>query len=390
LLEGELEDFGAEVLIRLVSGSQRSGRLQLQRASGRAELMFSAGSVCRAFSSFAGEPLGVRLVGDGLVSRRRLRVALDEQVRQQVRLGQVLVEEGDIAQEYLAEVLREQMMDRILDILEWETGTFVWAPAEEIRLDESVVVTAREIFEERIRRAATSGTVIQEMTDKQEADGGGGTEPSAERHETSTSPSWHLNNQAPKGVFDVVVVCTGNQFRSPIVEGLMKASTSSLPLRVISVGTQDLGAAPALPEAVDLASDFGVDLREHRARSLHGINLSGADLVIGFEHAHVAAAVVEAEASYERTFTILELISLLEEVRVSGHEDPVERAKAAVEAAHRRRPPGASLAPLAQISDPIGLGPTVYKQTADRLRMLTRQLLDRLFGYVPMSPPPPR
>jgi len=389
LLEGEIEDFGADVLIRLISGSQKSGRLQLRRAFGQAELMFSSGSVCSAFSSFAGEPLGVRLVGDGSVSRRRLRVALDEHVKQQVRLGQVLVEEGDIATEYLDVVLRAQMMDRILDILEWETGTFMWAPVDEIRLDDVVVVTAREIFNERVRRAEAAGTVIQQMIDTPGATGGRGPEEFADGHDPSANVSWNLNNESSKGVFDVVVVCTGNQFRSPIVEGLMKASTSRLPLRVTSVGTKDLGAAPALPEAVDLASEFGVDLSEHRARSLNGINLSGADLVIGFEQAHVAAAVVEAGASYDRTFTILELISLLEDVRELAHEDPIERATAAVAAAHRRRPPDSSRVPRAQISDPIGLGSDVYRHTADRLQSLTRQLLSRLFGYVPLSPPPP-
>ena len=388
MLEGEIEEFGADALLRLISGSQKSGRLQLQRKSGRGELRFSAGRVCGAFSSFADEPLGVRLVGGGLVSRRRLRVALDEHVTQHRRLGQVLVESGDIAPALLADALREQMMDRILDILDWETGAFTWAVAEEIRLDELAVVTVQEIFDERIRRAG-AGSVTLPMNDISGADGGHGSRHSTEGDELSTSHSRLMDAETSKEVFDVVVVCTGNQFRSPIVEGLMKASTSRLPLRVTSVGTRDLGAAPALPEAVDLASEFGVDLRDHRARSLGGINLSGADLVIGFEQAHVAAAVVEAGAVYERTFTILELIALLEDVQVSGHHGGVMRAKAAVEAAHQRRLPGASLAPQPQIGDPIGHGQSVYRQTAERLRQLTRQLLDGLFGYVPMSPPPP-
>jgi hypothetical protein len=112
--------------------------------------------------------------------------------------------------------------------------------------------------------------------------------------------------------------------------------------------------------------------------------------VIGFEQAHIAAAVVEAGARYERTFSIVELITLLDKVPAPDRDDPVTRARAAVAAAHEARRPGAPLDPDAQIGDPLELGPDVYRATADRLRTLTRQMLDHLFGYVPLSPPPPR
>jgi protein-tyrosine-phosphatase len=380
VLEGQIEEFGTDSLIRLISSAQKSGRLELRRTSGRAELTFSLGTVCAAHSTF-GEPLGLRLVGDGFVTRRRLRAALDEHVAQRRQLGQVLVEWGDIDSEFLNAALRDQLMDRILDLLDWETGSFKWTPVDEIRLDESPAVTAHEIFEERTRRNAKPAADSYPMNDHGR-DMSGETGP--ERR-----PSLPLAHNPSTHVFDVVVVCTGNQFRSPIVEGLMRASTTRLPLRVTSVGTKDLDAVPAMPEAVDLASEFGIDLTAHRSRSLAGLDLSGADLVIGFEQAHIAAAVVEAGAAYERTFTILELISLLDEAPLVRADDPVERARAAVEEAHRMRRAGATLPVDAQIGDPVELGPSVYRETADRLRQVTRQLLDHLFGYVPLTPPPP-
>jgi protein-tyrosine-phosphatase len=392
VLEGDIEEVGAEALIRLISGSRRSGRLELRRAAGRGELTFSAGDVCGAHSSFADEPLGLRLVGSGVVTRRRVRAALDEHVKVGRRLGHVLIDSGEIDSGLLSAALRGQMLDRILDILDWETGTFEWTPAEVVRLDEGVVITAREVFDERLKRQAAVEVVSRDMAgrsvpeDRRPDEHRGSARPvRQERHAALSLPSEEMS----KEIFDVVVVCTGNQFRSPIVEGLMRASSSPLPVRVSSVGTKELGAAPALPEAVRLASEFGVDLTAHRARSLSGIDLSGADLVMGFELEHVAAAVVEAGARYERTFTILELLSLLEEIPPPDDDDPVRRARAAIDSAHRLRPEGASLSPDVQIRDPIGGRPSVYRETADHLRLATRKLIDKLFGSVPYSPPPP-
>ena len=380
MLEGDLDGIGAAALFRLITASRRTGCLELRRASGRGQLRFSGGYVCGADSSYADDLLGLRLEGAGVVTRRRMRAALDEQASLGHHLGELLIESGDIDQALLTRALREQMLDRILDIIEWETGTFEWTPAEEVRLDEAVAISAQEVFDERLgRRRPNEG--LQVRTDDRsprEQD------PPAEHSGLSLT-----SGESAEDIFDVVVICTGNQFRSPIVEGLMRASTSRLPLRVSSVGTKELGAAPALPEAVRIASEFGVDLTAHRARSLRGIDMSGADLVLGFELEHVAAAVVEARANYEHTFTILELISLLEQITPNEIQDPVRRARSSIQSAHRLRPKTGLLSPEAQIQDPLGGRPGVYRETAENLRKATRQLIDRLFGFVPYSPPPP-
>jgi protein-tyrosine-phosphatase len=187
--------------------------------------------------------------------------------------------------------------------------------------------------------------------------------------------------------FEVAVVCTGNQFRSPIVEGLMRVSASSLPVRVFSYGTEKVGAAKALPEAIQHASRFGIDLQDHRARSLEGVDLSYVDLTIGFELSHVAAAVVESGAPYEKTFTILELVSLLDMVDRDLPEDPITRAREAVFAAHALRTTEGVYTPENQLRDPVGGTAEVFETTAERLRASTSTLVDRLFGVSPQELP---
>lgn len=189
-----------------------------------------------------------------------------------------------------------------------------------------------------------------------------------------------LTQSNNRSYFDITVVCTGNQFRSPLVEGLLRLSASELPVRVTSMGTKEFGPAKALPEAVELASEFGVDLSGHRARSLEKANLADADLVIGFELSHVAAAVVEARAPIERTFTIVELAQTLNDIDDPGITDPVARAREMVHRAHVLRIDRKNADATLQVADPVGGSVDVYAATAERLRALTRRLIECLFG----------
>ena len=106
--------------------------------------------------------------------------------------------------------------------------------------------------------------------------------------------------------------------------------TSGLPVRVSSLGTLDASGMPALADAVELGAAAGFDLAEHRSRTLLGEDLSAADLVVGFERHHVAAAVVEAGAPREKTFGAYELAELLARIEPPGDLPVVERAREAV------------------------------------------------------------
>jgi protein-tyrosine phosphatase len=180
--------------------------------------------------------------------------------------------------------------------------------------------------------------------------------------------------------FEIVLICTGNRFRSPMAEALLARAAEGLPVRVRSVGTLDLGPVPVLAEAAVEASRFGIDLSAHRARTLIGESLADADLVLGFERLHVAKAVVEAGARPERTFTVPELVERLAEVDLPAGGRPVERARAAVALAHEARPPGGGSAVFPELADPLGQTPEVQRQTAERLQELVSELATGLFG----------
>jgi protein-tyrosine-phosphatase len=174
-------------------------------------------------------------------------------------------------------------------------------------------------------------------------------------------------------------VCTGNRFRSPLAAALLADKAGKLPVRIASLGTLDLGPEPALPEAIAIAESFGLDLSEHRARSISGVELDRFDLVLGFERKHVATSVVEGGAQSEQTFTLPELVELLREIPGPPlPTDPVERSRVRIRQADAARP---TLRPSAvpEVSDPLGLTRSEQLETARELEALVARLASRLF-----------
>jgi protein-tyrosine-phosphatase len=161
---------------------------------------------------------------------------------------------------------------------------------------------------------------------------------------------------------------------------LLRSLGAGLPLELHSYGLYDLGPEPPLREALVAAERLEIDISQHRARPLEGENLAASDLVLGFERIHVATAVVDAGARRERTFTLPELVELLEDTELPAATDPVERAREAVSAAHERR---AAIGPaeiIPEVADPWSQPNAVYAETARAVDVLCRRLVRRLFG----------
>lgn len=184
---------------------------------------------------------------------------------------------------------------------------------------------------------------------------------------------------APADVFRIVVLCTGNRARSPIAAGFLRQLTTGLPVEVTSAGTLDLGPVPALPDAIEAAARWGLDISSHRAQLLRDDDLREADLVLGFERMHIVTAVLDLAGRRERTFTLPELADLLDELPGGERPDPVQAAIEAVERAHRRRH-GRDPSTLIELPDPFGQSQDYYRDVCRRLRALSLRLATGLFG----------
>jgi protein-tyrosine-phosphatase len=139
----------------------------------------------------------------------------------------------------------------------------------------------------------------------------------------------------------------------------------------------DLPPGHALPEALELAPSYGLDLVSHRSRPLAGEDLSDADLVIGFELMHVSRAVVGAGAQRERTFLITELSTALDQIAPQAEDGLVERARAVVRQADAAR--NEATGRPQEIADPIGGPAAGYRTSAAEVYRLTTRVAERLF-----------
>jgi len=185
----------------------------------------------------------------------------------------------------------------------------------------------------------------------------------------------------------ILIVCTGNVCRSPIAEGLLRAELkdrlgAGAP-SVTSAGTAGWEGSAAMPESVAAAAEVGVDISDHSARRLLPEHIRAADLVIAMSHEHRRAVIQAIPEAEGRTFTLKELVRLLEGLPVGDPEpvDPDAALARRVEQADVLRREGFAGNPLDEdIVDPLGLPLESFRAVTWELGEWSRRMVDGLFG----------
>ncbi|MCC5947013.1 MAG: hypothetical protein JJT89_01040 [Nitriliruptoraceae bacterium] len=94
---------------------------------------------------------------------------------------------------------------------------------------------------------------------------------------------------------DIVVVCTANEARSPLLHVRLQAQadeaagadvTQGPALAVVSAGTEARFGAPAAPGSIEVARRWGLDLTEHRAQPVAAVAMTEAALVVVMTRRH--------------------------------------------------------------------------------------------------------
>jgi low molecular weight protein-tyrosine phosphatase len=179
----------------------------------------------------------------------------------------------------------------------------------------------------------------------------------------------------------ILVVCTGNVCRSPIAEGLLRAAFAERmgpdAPEVASAGTMGWTGSRADPSSVRAAAELGVDISGHRAREVSEDDVARADLVVAMapEHAQVFAG----EAG-SRTFTLKELVRLLEALPETEDASP-GRLSERIAQADRLRRGGFEGDPRDEgIADPLGMPLDAFRAVAAELDAWCSRLADGLVG----------
>jgi protein-tyrosine phosphatase len=175
----------------------------------------------------------------------------------------------------------------------------------------------------------------------------------------------------------VAFICTANRARSPFAAALLRREVAELPVFVESYGVLEQGGAPALPGAVRASTAFGVDLTEHRARSLQTGDLVNAQLAIGFEPAHVAAAITTGGVTADRAFLLSELADVVEldVLPWPPGSDVLERR-----VAHANARRYASDRLPRPVADPVGGSDRLFEQTYEEIDRMVAIIGLRLFS----------
>lgn len=168
----------------------------------------------------------------------------------------------------------------------------------------------------------------------------------------------------------ILVVCTGNVCRSPMAEGFLRAALETrlgdAAPAVTSAGTAGWDGSGAMEESIRAARERGADIGTHLARRLDAAMVDDADLVVCMAADHREAIVRSWPHAGTKTFTIKELVRLLE---ASPPEGPLLVRVAAAAAARNGSP-----TPAEDVRDPLGDPIGGYREVADELHDLSGRL----------------
>ena len=186
---------------------------------------------------------------------------------------------------------------------------------------------------------------------------------------------------------NILIVCTGNICRSPMAQGFLRQLLAERGLNGISItsaGTSAWADGEATEEAVEALRERGIDISDHRARRLRRSMVESADLVIGMTGEHREAAARMVAGAADRTFTLKELVQLLQDAGGSDGGDPVERLRtAAARAAEVRSAAGRLPSTDEDVADPLGLGIESFRAAAWEIGELSELLVASIFDGAP-------
>lgn len=188
----------------------------------------------------------------------------------------------------------------------------------------------------------------------------------------------------------ILLVCTGNICRSPMAEGFLgnaleRRLGEAAPL-VSSAGVIGRDGQTAVPEAVRAGAERGADISSHVVRRLLPEHVESADLVLGMAAEHRDEIMRAVPAAAPKTFTLKQLVRLLDALPASGEGDPQPEARLVsrvAEADRLRRSDFEGNPHDEDVVDPLGMSFESFRAVAWEIDEWCERLVDGLFGRAP-------
>lgn len=124
-------------------------------------------------------------------------------------------------------------------------------------------------------------------------------------------------------IHSIIMICTANMCRSPIAEALLSRKLQerfdTARWRVESAGTWTVEGRKAAAQVVEVMRRiYGIDLSEHRTRSVSRSLLQPFDLILVMESGHKEAIRVEFPEVAPRVYLLYEMVGQVRDV-----DDPI-------------------------------------------------------------------
>lgn len=173
------------------------------------------------------------------------------------------------------------------------------------------------------------------------------------------------------------MVCTGNLCRSPMAEVLLRHAVRErgCDIDVLSVGTWAHFGHPAMPEAVAVMAERGIELGDHLSRPVELAELREAHIVVAMTSVHRNELLQLAPEIEPKLVLLKELIEMgIEGDLPASAEARIERLLGAPRPQWRR---------ALDLDDPIGKPIGSYQKTAAEIQLAVEVLVDALCGNKP-------
>ena len=177
----------------------------------------------------------------------------------------------------------------------------------------------------------------------------------------------------------VLAVCTHNRTRSVLIGGLLQelAKNGQLRAAIRTTGFSEGGKPPTDP-TIRFLANRGIDVKGYLSNRMNDNVIAEADLIVTAEHHQVIEIAGRWPGSFERTFTLPEIVER-GEANGPGDDRTFHDWLAAV---NQGRPNQMDYldAPIGEIADPTGHAPAAWQACFTQLDDLTTRLavlLDR-------------
>jgi protein-tyrosine-phosphatase len=171
----------------------------------------------------------------------------------------------------------------------------------------------------------------------------------------------------------MLFVCTGNICRSPTAEGFARemVADAAAPIGVSSAGIVGWEGSPAARESVQAAAECGIDISRHIAQRLEERHVRDAGVIVCMAAEHRDAVTRLVPDAAGKTFTLKELVRLLE----ASPSTPTWSFSERVASANELRTRGFEGDPSDEdVADPLGATMDSFRAVAWDLEEWTRRL----------------